>query len=159
LNWQCFKLLSIAKYSFIRKNTNPLILLVSALVLTGCPGIGDRGWHDETTEAVREGQEICFPIKQSQGYIPTYLAINQRYTPRTEQQNRIVGDVEISDGMLCLPPDEFTPAEGKEYVIKFILKNGGGFDSIRSFVVAVKVVNGKLGSYQLQDSEISRGYK
>ncbi|WFL65998.1 putative T6SS immunity periplasmic lipoprotein [Pantoea sp. X85] len=134
-------------------------LLMSSVFLFGCPGVSDRGWHDETTEAVREGQEICFPIKQSQGYIPTYLAINQRDTPRTEQQNRIVGDVEISDGMLCLPPDEFTPAEGKEYVVKFILKNGGGIDSIRSFVVAVKVVNGKLGSYQLQDSEISRGYK
>ncbi|WGK55778.1 putative T6SS immunity periplasmic lipoprotein [Pantoea sp. SS70] len=149
----------MVKFFILKKTVAISTLLASSTFLTGCPGVGDRGWHDETTEAVREGQEICFPIKQSQGYIPTYLAINQRDTPRTEQKNRIVGDVVISNGMLCLPPDEFTPVEGKEYVVKFILKNGGGIDSIRSFVVAVKVVNGKLGSYQLQDSEISRGYK
>lgn len=149
----------MVKFFILKKTVAISTLLISSIFLTGCPGVGDRGWHDETTEVVREGQEICFPIKQSQGYIPTYLAINQRDTPRTEQKNRIVGDVEISNGMLCLSPDKFSPAEGKEYVVKFILKNGGGFDSIRSFVVAVKVVNGNVGSFQLQDHEIARGYQ
>lgn len=149
----------MVKYFILKKTVAISTLLMSSIFLTGCPGVGDRGWHDETTEALRKGHEICFPIKKSEGYIPTYLAINVRDTPRTEQKNRIVGDVEISNGMLCLSPDEFSPAEGKEYVVKFILKNGGDFDSIRSFVVGVKVVNGNVGSFHLQDSGIARGYQ
>lgn len=144
---------------FYNRNIVISTLIISSVFLSGCPGSGDRGWCDETTKAVHKGNDVCFPIKNAEGYIPTYLSVNLRYTPRTEQKNRIVRDVEISNGMLCLSLDEFSPVEGKEYIVKFILKNGGGFDSIRSFVVAVKVVNGNVGSFQLHNIEMARSYQ
>ena len=108
---------------FYNRNIVISTLIISSVFLSGCPGSGDRGWCDETTKAVHKGNDVCFPIKNAEGYIPTYLSVNLRYTPRTEQKNRIVRDVEISNGMLCLSPDEFSPVEGKEYIVKFILKN------------------------------------
>ncbi len=100
-------------------------LIISSVFLSGCPGSGGRGWYDETTKAVLIGNDVCFPIKKSEGYIPTYIAINLRDTPRTDHRNRIVGNVKISNGMLCLSPDELSPDEGKEYVVNSFLKTAG----------------------------------
>ncbi|WP_157868031.1 putative T6SS immunity periplasmic lipoprotein [Erwinia billingiae] len=136
-----------------------LMLSGSSFVLTGCPGIGDRGRHDETIPAVRNGKDICFPVTHSKGYVPTYLSINLRDTPPKAQRNRIVGDINFLNDKLCLSPAEFEPAENKEYIVKFILKKTTGDDSIRSFVVGVKVSGGHVEGFPLNESEISRMQK
>lgn len=58
----------------IRKN----FILVSTLLLTGCPGEGERLRPDEEGTISVINNEICFPVPDSKSYKLSILSINPR---------------------------------------------------------------------------------
>lgn len=62
-----------------------LLLSISLMMLTGCPGPGDRMVPDETSLASRKGEKVCIEIKDAQDYQPVAIAINLRGTPSKEK--------------------------------------------------------------------------
>ncbi|WP_338564520.1 putative T6SS immunity periplasmic lipoprotein [Erwinia sp. E_sp_W01_6] len=60
---------------------------ISSLVLTGCPGPGDRINLDETAQVNRKGNDICMSINDAQDYQPVDMGINLRGTPPKEKNS------------------------------------------------------------------------
>ena len=55
------------------------------VILTGCPGPGDRFIPHETTSVSKQGKNVCFNITDAQDYQPADIGINPRGTPLKEK--------------------------------------------------------------------------
>lgn len=55
------------------------------VILTGCPGPGDRFIPHETTSVSKQGKNVCFNIKDAQDYQPVDIGINPRGIPLKEK--------------------------------------------------------------------------
>ncbi|WP_338557317.1 putative T6SS immunity periplasmic lipoprotein [Erwinia sp. E_sp_B04_7] len=69
----------------VRKLSIMLLLCGCLMMLTGCPGPGDRMVPDETSLATWKGDKVCVEIKDAQDYQPVAIAINLRGTPSKEK--------------------------------------------------------------------------
>lgn len=91
------------------------------LVLTGCPGLGDRMTSDETALVRREGDSVCSNVTDAQDYQPASIGINPRGTPSKEKNFNFSPDLTATDGQLCIPPSFYRfPGKG-QFIVEYLL--------------------------------------
>lgn len=126
------------------------------LILAGCPGRGDRLKADETTVVSKQGEDVCFFVPDAKNYQPTLISINPR---GTLPQNLSVIDspkLSIRNNALCIPPEFYEFPDKGQYIVQFILKIPGDWDSVRSVVTSIEFTGKSVKTIHLSDSEILR---
>lgn len=131
-----------------------LFIFLTLLMLTGCPGEGDRLYPDETTQVSRMGEDICFRVPDAQDYQPIFIAINPRGTPPKEQTFTSKPKLTISDGQLCIPPSFYPFSTNGQFIVEYILSSPKYKNKSRSVVVGVEVMNNRIYNMPLRDREI-----
>ncbi|QKJ87263.1 hypothetical protein PMPD1_2318 [Paramixta manurensis] len=132
------------------------LLLISSILVTGCPGIGDRLQPDETTSVSKIRDEICFLVPNSRDYQPIFIAINQRNKPSQEMTFTRKPDLHVQNGQLCLPADFYAFPEKGEFIVQYILASQKDSESRRSVVSAFEIANGRVHNLTLTRQEITR---
>ncbi len=128
------------------------------LILTGCPGPGDRFIPNETTSVSKQGENVCFSIADAQDYQPADIGINPRGTPSKEKDFNFSPGLAIADGKLCIPPSFYHFPDEGQFVVEYLLISKKYDDAPRKFVVGVGVGHGKVYNFPLTDREIARPY-
>ncbi len=128
------------------------------LILTGCPGPGDRFIPHETTSVSKQGQNICFKVSDAQDYQPDDIGINPRGTPSKEKDFNFSPNLTIADGKLCIPPSFYHFPDNGRFIVEYILTSKKHEDEPRKFVVGVGINNGEVYNFALTDREIARPY-
>jgi len=103
----------------VRTLSKTLLLSVCLMILTGCPGPGDRMVPDETSLASSKGGEVCIKIKDAKDYQPVAIAINLRGTSSKEKKYNFSPDLIVSDGELCIPSSFYGFVSGNKYIVEF----------------------------------------
>ncbi|WP_370968237.1 putative T6SS immunity periplasmic lipoprotein [Enterobacter wuhouensis] len=142
----------------VRRLSTTLLLSMSLMMLTGCPGPGDTIVPDETSLASRKGEKVCIEIKDAQDYQPVAIAINLRGTSPKEKKYYFSPSLIVSDGELCIPPTFYDFKNGNKYIVEFILRSSRNDDESRSFVVGVGVNNNQVYNFPLSGREFARPY-
>lgn len=142
----------------VRTLSTTLLLCVCLMVLTGCPGPGDRVVPDETSLARWKEGKICIDIKDAQDYQPVAIAINLRGTPSKEKDFNFSPGLKVIEGELCISPSYFYFENGGKYIIEFILHPTLDNKEARSFVVGVGINNNQVYNFPLTDREFARPY-
>lgn len=142
----------------VRTLSTTLLLSISLMMLTGCPGPGDRMVPDETSLASRKGEKVCIEINDAQDYQPVAIAINLRGTPSKEKKYNFSPNLIVSDGELCIPSTFYDFINGNKYIVEFILRSSRNDDESRSFVVGVGVNNNQVYNFPLSGREFARPY-
>lgn len=142
----------------VRKLTVVLLFCIGLLMLTGCPGPGDRMRMDETSLATWKSGEVCISIENPQDYQPVAIVISLRRTPSREKNYDFSPRLSISDGRLCIPPSYYHFLNGNKYVVEFVLHAARKNVEPRNFVVGVGVNNNQIYNFPLTDREIVRPY-
>lgn len=142
----------------VRTLSITLLLSVCLMMLTGCPGPGDRMVPDETSLASWKGGRVCIEIKDAQDYQPVAIAINLRGTPSKEKKYNFSPELIVSDGKLCIPPSYYSFVRGNKYIVEFILRSTRSDNESRSFVVGVGINDNQVYNFPLSDREFARPY-
>ncbi|RYM55432.1 putative T6SS immunity periplasmic lipoprotein [Serratia quinivorans] len=125
------------------------------MMLTGCPGPGDRMVPDETSLAT---WKVCIEIKDAQDYQPVAIAINLRGTPSKDKKYNFSPDLIVSYGELCIPSSYYSFVSGNKYIVEFILRSTRSDNESRSFFVGMGINNNQVYSFPLSDREFARPY-
>ncbi|MEP9250174.1 putative T6SS immunity periplasmic lipoprotein [Enterobacter asburiae] len=144
--------------SHFRKIIFIVSLGMSSVVLTGCPGPGDRMSLDETAQVSRQGNEVCMSINDARDYQPADMGINLRGTLPKEKKFNSSPGLKIVDGALCIPPSYHCFMDGNKYIVEFVLHSESNKDEPRNFVVGIGVNKTQVYNFPLTDREISRPY-
>lgn len=144
--------------SHFRKIIFIVSLGMSSVVLTGCPGPGDRMSLDETAQVSRQGNDVCMSINDARDYQPADMGINLRGTPPKEKKFNFSPGLKIVDGALCIPSSYYYFMDGNKYIVEFVLHSAGNKDEPRSFVVGIGVNKTQVYNFPLTDKEILRPY-
>ncbi|QKN84065.1 hypothetical protein A8O29_017400 [Scandinavium goeteborgense] len=128
------------------------------LILTGCPGPGDRMRLDETAKVNRIGDNVCMNIDDGGGYQPAIISINPRGTPSKEQAFVDNPSLSIKSDQLCIPPSFYHFLDNGKYIVDFVLTSERNVDEPRKFVVGVGVNHSQFYNFPLTDREIARPY-
>ena len=131
---------------------------ICMLILTGCPGPGDRFIPHETASVIKQGENVCFKITDAQDYQPADMGINPRGTPSKEKDYDFSPDLTITDGVLCIPPSFYQFPDKGKFIVEYILISKKHDDEPRKFVVGVGVNYGQVYNFPLTDREIARPY-
>lgn len=142
----------------VRTLSATLLLSISLMMLTGCPGPGDRMVPDETSLASRKGEKVCIEIKDAQDYQPVAIAINLRGTPPKEKSYNFSPNLIVSDRELCIPSTFYDFINGNKYIVEFILRSNRNNYKSRSFVVGVGVNNNQVYNFPFSGREFARPY-
>lgn len=134
------------------------LLNISIMLLTGCPGPGDKMVPDETSLASRKGDKVCIEITDAQDYQPVAIAINLRGTPSKDKKYNFSPNLIVSDGELCIPSTFYNFINGNKYIVEFILRSNRNNDESRNFVVGVGVNNNQVYNFPLSGREFARPY-
>jgi hypothetical protein len=134
------------------------VTLICALLLTGCPGQGDRFRFDETTQVKLIDDNICFSIDNAQGYRLVIIAINPRKTPPKKQEFFDKPSLSIQNNELCVPPLFYRFKDNTRYIVEFVLHSTLDNKEARSFVVGVGINNNQVYNFPLTDREFARPY-
>lgn len=133
----------------MRVLSTTLLISISLVILTGCPGPGDRMVPDETSLASQKRGRICIEIKDAQDYQPVAIAINIRGAPSREKKYNFSPNLTVSDGEFCIPSNFYSFINGNEYIVEFILRSKRNNDESRGFVVGVGVNNNQVYNFPL----------
>lgn len=131
---------------------------LSLVILTGCPGPGDRFIPHETTSVSKQGKNVCFNITDAQDYQPADIGINLRGTPSKEKNFNFSPELKIADGKLCIPPSFYHFPDNGKFIVEYILVSKKHEDEPRKFVVGVGINNEQIYNFPLTDREIARPY-
>ncbi|MFJ3459113.1 putative T6SS immunity periplasmic lipoprotein [Scandinavium goeteborgense] len=134
-----------------------LFLLSSiSLLLTGCPGVGDRLTPDETTTVELIDGNVCFLIDNPRDYQPQDMGINPRGIPLREKKFILEPDLTISEGKLCVPPAFYHFPKNGKFIAEYILASNVPGNDTRKFVVGIGITNGHVYNFPLTSGEITR---
>lgn len=128
------------------------------VILTGCPGPGDRFIPHETTSVSKQRENVCFNVTEAQDYQPADIGINPRGTPSKEKDFNFSPELTIVDGKLCIPPSFYDFPDSGRFIVEYTLVSKKYNDKPRKFVVGVGVNNGQVYNFPLTDREIARPY-
>lgn len=128
------------------------------LILTGCPGPGDRIRFDETAWVSREGDNVCMSIADAQDYQPVDMGINPRGTFSKEKKFDFSPGLSIANGKLCIPPSYYIFPDKGQFIIEYVLKSKMHEDYPRSFVVTLESYNGRVYNVTPTEKEIYLPY-
>lgn len=144
--------------SHFRKIIFIVSLGMSSVVLTGCPGPGDRMSLDETAQVSRQGNDVCMSINDARDYQPADMGINLRGTLPKEKKFNFSPGLKIVDGALCIPPSYHCFMDGNKYIVEFVLHSESNKDEPRNFAVGIGVNKTQVYNFPLTYREISRPY-
>ncbi|WP_350319014.1 putative T6SS immunity periplasmic lipoprotein [Lelliottia wanjuensis] len=135
-----------------------LLTSFSLLILTGCPGPGDRMQFDETAVVMQQSESVCFNVNDSQDYQPADMGINPRGIPSKEKKFDFSPDLKVSDGKLCIPPSYYHFPDNGQFIVEYVLKSNKNEDITRSVVVILGIKNGHIFNLTPTEKEISLPY-
>jgi len=141
------------------RKISPLLLVASIVLLTGCPGSGDRLKADETAAVSKIGENICFQVADAGSYQPTLIAINLRGTPPQKLKVTDSPALAVKNEKLCIPPDFYHFPEKGQYIVQYILEESDGHASQRSVVTGIEFSDGHVKSIPLTEGETTRQVK
>ncbi|MFK3662725.1 putative T6SS immunity periplasmic lipoprotein [Scandinavium sp. NPDC088450] len=144
--------------SYSRKIIFIISLGMSSVVLTGCPGPGDRMSLDETAQVSRKDNDVCMSINDARDYQPADMGINLRGTPPKEKKFNFSPGLRIVDGALCIPSSYYYFIDGNKYIVEFVLHSASNKNEPRNYVVGIGVNKTQVYNFPLTDREISRPY-
>ncbi len=124
------------------------------LLLTGCPGPGDRFTPDEATWVQPAQGKVCFTVTHAQDYKPALIAITLRGTPPLKKRFTVLPELEIADNQLCIPPTFYLFDTDGQYIVKFILKSIAAPYTSRSFTTAIEVSGGHIHTVPLPENTL-----
>lgn len=147
----------------VKKNAYRILCAISfsvinLLMLTGCPGKGDRFIPNETTSVSKQGENICFNITNAEDYQPADMGINPRDTRLKDKNFNFSPDLTIVNEKLCVPPSFYHFPDNGKFIVEYILVSRKHDDKPRKFVVGVGMNRGKVYNFPLTDQEIARPY-
>lgn len=131
---------------------------VCLLMLTGCPGSGDRIRFDETAQVSQQGENVCFNVTDAQDYQPADIGINPRGTPSKEKNFNFTPNLTISDGKLCIPPSFYSFPNKGQFIIEYVLTSKKHADEPRSVVIILEINKGHIYNMTPTVREISQPY-
>jgi len=131
-----------------------LLLLVSLITLTGCPG--DRWRPNEETTVSVTGDNICFFVPDAEDYQPVDIAIYPRGTPSRQQKIIFNPALHVVNGQLCVPPSFYAFPEEGQFIISYVLQTENNKKHPRRMVSGVEISNGCVFNIPLTDMEIAR---
>ncbi|WP_370446953.1 putative T6SS immunity periplasmic lipoprotein [Serratia sp. MYb239] len=132
------------------------LLFASVLLLSGCPGTGDRLTSDETATASKVGEDVCFQVPDSKDYQPSLISINPRNTPPQRLSVTDSPDLTVKNGMLCIPPEFYQFPLTGQFIVQYILASPTESTSSRSVVAGIELSGGQVRNIPLTDAEITR---
>ncbi|MFC0229141.1 putative T6SS immunity periplasmic lipoprotein [Serratia aquatilis] len=134
------------------------LLLVLAMILTGCPGLGDRLRVDEEAKVSTEGNKVCFGVPDADGLYLEYIAINPRGTKFKQQNVYFDPNISITAGYLCLPPTFYRFPNKGQFIVEYVLTNKQQANPPRKIVAGLEISNSHIYSIPLTDTETSKPY-
>lgn len=136
------------------------ILLSGAclLILTGCPGPGDRMIPDETAQVSQQGGDVCFTVKDEQDYQLADIGINPRGTPSKDKDFNFSPALTVANGQLCIPPSFYRFPEKGQFIIEYLLKSETHKNAPRNVVVTLEVNYGHIYNVTPTEREITLPY-
>lgn len=148
----------MVKVTDFRVLWSALLSCVCLLMLTGCPGPGDRMRFDETALVIQQGDRVCFNVMDAQDYQPAVIGINPRGTP-SKDKNYIFGPaLTVTDRRLCVPPSFYRFPDKGQFLIEYVLTSKKNDDEPRSFVVTLEISHGRIYNVPPTGREITRPY-
>jgi hypothetical protein len=134
------------------------LLLVSLVIMTGCPGSGDRLRPDEEATVTRVGESLCFGVPEAEDYQPADIAINPRGTPFKEEHIIFSPALSVTDGQLCVPPSFYTFPDKGQIIVSYVLTSKRHKDEPRRMVAGLGFLQDRVFNIPLTDMEILRPY-
>ncbi|WMY72558.1 hypothetical protein RHD99_13820 [Buttiauxella selenatireducens] len=131
---------------------------VCLLMLTGCPGPGDRMRPDETAQVDLQGENVCFNVTEAQDYQPADMAINPRGTLSKNKNINFSPDLKVSDGKLCIPPSYYRFPDKGQFIVEYVLTSAKHDSEPRRFVVTLEINHGHIYNVTPTESEIALPY-
>ena len=148
-------MVKVAKFRIFRE---AFLSGICLLMLTGCPGSGDRMRFDETAQVSQQGENICFNVPDAQDYQPTDIAINPRGTSAKDKAYSFTPDLIVSDGKLCIPPSIYHFPDNGQFTIESVLTSKIHNNEPRSFVLTVEIKKGRIYNVTPTEREIFLPY-
>lgn len=131
---------------------------ICLLILTGCPGPGDRMLPDETASVSKQGENVCLNVPDAQDYQPADIGINPRGTPSKNKNFNFSPGLSVIDGKLCISPSFYRFQDKGQFIIEYILISKKHDDEPRKFVVTLEINNGRIYNVTPTDMEMNRPY-
>lgn len=131
---------------------------ICLLILTGCPGPGDRMLPDETAIVSKQGENVCLNVPDAQDYQPADIGINPRGTPSKNKNFNFSPGLSVIDRKLCIPPSFYRFPDKGQFIIEYILISKKHDDEPRKFVVTMEINNGRIYNVTPTEREISLPY-
>ena len=135
-----------------------LLSAMGLLVLTGCPGPGDRMTPDETATVSRRGDNVCFTVTNAQDYQPADIGINPRGTPSKHKDFNFSPDLTVTDGQLCIPPSFYRFPDKGQFIIEYLLTSKTHKEAPRNVVVILEINQGRFYNVTPTEREITLPY-
>lgn len=135
-----------------------LLLSGGLMMLTGCPGPGDRLRPDEERDIIVNDGSVCFSINESDDYVLKYISINPRGTRPKDEKVIFSPQLRISNKLLCIPPSFYKFNTDGQYYIQASFASLKHVGRPRRIVSALEVSKGVVHSIKPNDMEILRPY-
>lgn len=148
----------MVKQIIIRMRRPVFLTGMCLLLLTGCPGPGDRLTPDETAKVTQKGENVCFSIDDSRDYQPANIGINPRGTLSKDKNFYFSPDLTIADDLLCIPPSFYRFPDKGQFIVEYTLTSNKYDDSPRKFVVTFEINSGHIYNVTPTEREILLPY-
>lgn len=134
------------------------LFLVSLVMLTGCPGTGDRLRPDEEAIVTQGGGDLCFGVPDAGDYQPANIAINPRGTEFRAREIIFSPALYVTDGLLCIPSSFYAFPDKGQFIVSYVLKSKRHKNEPRRMVAGLEILQGRVFNIPLTDMEILRPY-
>lgn len=135
-----------------------IFLFPTMLMLTGCPGPGDRMRFDETAQVSVVEESVCFSIAEPQDYQPKDMGINPREIPSKNKNFNFSPGLKVTDGKLCIPPSFYRFPDKGQFIVEYLLTSEKHQGEPRNFVVTLEVNHGHVYNVTPTEREIFLPY-
>ncbi|MFS7384908.1 putative T6SS immunity periplasmic lipoprotein [Rahnella inusitata] len=132
--------------------------VASLVILTGCPGSGDRLRPDEEATVTKGEDSLCFGVPNAEDYQPADIAINPRGTPSREEKITFDPALFIAAEKLCVPSAFYAFPDKGQFIVSYVLTSKRHKDEPRRMVAGLEISQGRFFNIPLTDMEILRPY-
>ncbi|EGT0621389.1 MULTISPECIES: putative T6SS immunity periplasmic lipoprotein [Citrobacter] len=134
------------------------LLSCCLVILSGCPGYGDRAFTDEEAVVSVIGNNICFWVKDSEKYQPSIITVTRRGADFGNEKFILNPPLILLENKWCITPDVYIFPDSGQFVVTYTLGIPYSSDRPRSIVSGVEFSNGRIFNIHLTDMEIARPY-
>lgn len=132
------------------------IICICLLILTGCPGFGDRFIPEEEAKISLSGDKVCFWVPNADKYQLSDISVYPRSMPDSQQKYMFGSDFKIINGELCIPPERWLLPEEGQFIARYFLTPVSSDQSFRKVTTGFEISNGEIKSIPLTNREVVR---